>query len=76
VKTAKGPRQRKLHKAFLRYHDPDNWTLLRAALRRMGRGDLIGPGKRHLIPARQPHGWKPPERTRGKRFRTQHTGLP
>ena len=26
-------RQRRLHKAFLRYHDPENWPLLREALK-------------------------------------------
>jgi uncharacterized radical SAM protein YgiQ len=56
VETAKGLRQRRLHKAFLRYHDPDNWPLLREALTRMGRGDLIGNGKHHLIPRWQPAG--------------------
>jgi uncharacterized radical SAM protein YgiQ len=50
VVTAKGLRQRRLHKAFLRYHDPENWPLLREALRRMGRADLIGPGKHQLVP--------------------------
>jgi hypothetical protein len=49
-------RQRKLQKAFLRYHDPENWPLLREALKAMGRADLIGRGKRHLIPAWQPAG--------------------
>ena len=47
---------RRLHKAFLRYHDPENWPLLREALKRMGRADLIGNGKQHLIPAYQPVG--------------------
>jgi uncharacterized radical SAM protein YgiQ len=45
---------RKLHKAFIRYHDPANWPMLREALKRMGRADLIGPGKRQLVPAFQP----------------------
>ncbi len=49
-------RQRRLHKAFLRYHDPNNWPLLRDALKAMGRADLIGNGKRHLIPSYQPAG--------------------
>jgi hypothetical protein len=44
VGVVRGGRQRKLHKAFLRYHDPENWPLLREALRRMGRADLIGNG--------------------------------
>jgi hypothetical protein len=41
---------RKLHKAFLRYYDPENWPILREGLQRMGRGDLIGNGDRHLVP--------------------------
>jgi uncharacterized radical SAM protein YgiQ len=56
VATAKGLRQRRLHKAFLRYHDAENWPMLREALVRMGRPDLIGPGKAHLVPAWQPKG--------------------
>jgi hypothetical protein len=49
-------RQRRLHKAFLRYHDPENWPLLREALKEMGRSELIGNGKRHLVPSFQPIG--------------------
>jgi uncharacterized radical SAM protein YgiQ len=51
-----GGRTRRLHKAFLRYHDPENWPLLREALQNMGRADLIGNGKRHLVPSWQPTG--------------------
>jgi uncharacterized radical SAM protein YgiQ len=51
-----GDRQRRLHKAFLRYHDANNWPLLREALKRMGRSDLIGNGKKHLVPYWQPAG--------------------
>jgi uncharacterized radical SAM protein YgiQ len=46
---------RKLHKAFIRYHDPNNWPLLRDALKRMGRADLIGNAKHCLVPAWQPN---------------------
>ncbi|MCE1172764.1 MAG: YgiQ family radical SAM protein, partial [Azovibrio sp.] len=56
VETARAGRQRKVHKAFLRYHDPENWPLLREALKDMGRADLIGNGKKHLIPSFQPAG--------------------
>ncbi|WP_047538523.1 YgiQ family radical SAM protein [Methylotenera versatilis] len=45
---------RKLHKAFIRYHDPANWPILREALKKMGREDLIGNSKKHLVPAFQP----------------------
>jgi hypothetical protein len=56
VHVPKGLRVRRLHKAFLRYHDANNWPLLREALRRMGRADLIGNGRRHLVPTYQPVG--------------------
>jgi len=56
VETARAGRQRKVQKAFLRYHDPENWPLLREALKDMGRADLIGNGKKHLIPSFQPVG--------------------
>jgi uncharacterized radical SAM protein YgiQ len=56
VEVVRKQRQRRLHKAFLRYHDPENWPLLREALKSMGRADLIGNGKRHLVPAFQPAG--------------------
>jgi radical SAM superfamily enzyme YgiQ (UPF0313 family) len=87
VAIPKGLRQRRLHKAFLRYHDPDNWPVLREALRRMGRANLIGNGSHHLIPAYQPRGTgeagegvrrpgAPRAGTRSQPMRTQHTGLP
>ncbi|MGV6807607.1 MAG: YgiQ family radical SAM protein [bacterium] len=72
VVTAKGLRQRRLHKAFLRYHDPDNWPMLREHLKKQGRRDLIGYGKKHLIPPTQPAGWvdpkigKPEQTSKGK----------
>jgi uncharacterized radical SAM protein YgiQ len=81
VFSAKGLRQRRLHKAFLRYHDPENWPLLRDALRSMGRADLIGPGKHQLIPLGQPpgtgnaggEGQRAGRKHRQQRFMTQHT---
>jgi len=76
VEAIKGLRQRRLHKAFLRYHDPENWPVLRDALRAMGRADLIGPGSNHLVPATQPAaggGRRRPEPTssRGLKFTTK-----
>jgi len=64
VETVRNGRQRKLHKAFLRYHDAENWPLLREALKAMGRADLIGNGKKHLVPAWQPAGVGHSERPR------------
>ncbi len=74
VVIPKGLKVRRLHKAFLRYHDSENWPLLRDALKRMGRADLIGNGKHHLIPAYQPVSGG--SRNYALPFRTQHTGLP
>lgn len=73
VNIVRKARQRRLHKAFLRYHDPDNWPMLREALRKMGRNDLIGNGKVHLVPRTQ---FSKPHLSKRKTFRTQHTGLP
>jgi len=70
----KSIKQRRLHKAFLRYHDPLNWPLLRDALNAMGRSDLIGNGKHHLIPSYQPKGTV---EASGKvqPFKTKYTGF-
>ncbi|MGR9100334.1 MAG: YgiQ family radical SAM protein [Gammaproteobacteria bacterium] len=81
IPIPKGIRQRRLHKAFLRYHDPNNWPLLREALKNMGRADLIGGGKHHLVPAWQPKGTggelsqeRKNKALKFGRFKTQHTG--
>tara|TARA_R110000796_G_scaffold63377_11_gene146721 strand:+ start:3949 stop:6222 length:2274 start_codon:yes stop_codon:yes gene_type:complete len=86
VSSVKGERQRRLHKAFLRYHDSKNWPLLREALQEMGRGDLIGNGKQHLIPTYQPavEGYTsarkkqstPAKAPHKGAILSQHTGLP
>ena len=83
--VVRGERRRRLHKAFLRYHDANNWPLLREALKAMGRADLIGNGKLHLIPTFQPQtdgGYTSARRKNSTvkpskgRLLTQHTGLP
>ena len=56
LSVVRGDKRRRLHKAFLRYHDAENWPMLRAALKRMGRSELIGNGKQHLVPSWQPAG--------------------
>ena len=69
-------KQRRIHKAFLRYHDPKNWPLLREALKYMGRADLIGNGKQHLIPSFQPKGLENPmdkQQPKRQTFKTKHT---
>ena len=91
VDIVRGDKRRRLHKAFLRYHDANNWPLLREALKTMGRADLIGNGKHHLIPTFQPltDGTYTSARRKNStplalktvtpvkgRILTQHTGLP
>ena len=89
VTVVKSEEQRRLHKAFLRYHDPKGWPLLREALIRMGRADLIGSGKHQLIPVHQPatDGYQSARRKnstpagskkagQGGQILTQHNGLP
>lgn len=77
VNTVKDAYSRKLHKAFLRYHDPENWPLLREALKRMGHTDLIGNGKQHLVPTHQPKGngacKSANSKSKGKSFTTKYT---
>ncbi|MDN6855733.1 YgiQ family radical SAM protein [Pseudomonas sp. CAN2814] len=87
VTIVKSDQQRRLHKAFLRYHDPKGWPMLREALERMGRADLIGNGKHHLIPTYQPqtdeyqsarrkNSTPAGSKKAGQPLLTQHTGLP
>ncbi|PYB17488.1 YgiQ family radical SAM protein [Serratia marcescens] len=51
VVVPRGDRQRRLHKALLRYHDPANWALIRTALEEMGLKHLIGSRRECLVPA-------------------------
>jgi uncharacterized radical SAM protein YgiQ len=84
VEAVKGLSRRRLHKAFLRYHDPENWPMLREALQRMGRADLIGSAPHQLVPAHQPPGTgkaaatrRPGRRTGGtQRFTTKGVPFP
>jgi len=50
----KNMQQRRLQKAFLRYHDEDNWGFLRESLIKMNRRDLIGNGSHQLVPDDDP----------------------
>jgi uncharacterized radical SAM protein YgiQ len=72
VEAVKSPEQRTLHKAFLRYHDPKNWPLLREVLKGMGRSDLIGEGKHHLIPKDQPNNLEDYKSPRRKNSASPH----
>ena len=76
LQVPKALEQRRLQKAFLRYHDEANWPVLRQALIDLGREDLIGTGKNHLLPPAVKRG-KPEIRSRkklvsGKNYRRKH----
>jgi len=72
VFTPKRKKQRDLHKAFLRYHDPANWPMLRDALKAMGRADLIGNAPECLVP----DGGRPVRPLHGKREDTSRQRAP
>lgn len=80
--VAKGERQRRLHKALLRYHDPLNWPLIREALVNMGKKHLIGDRANCLVPAEGSEAEMTPAERRGsgrhgaKRFATKHPNQP
>ncbi|AIU67228.1 YgiQ family radical SAM protein [Vibrio coralliilyticus] len=78
VPVAKGERQRRLHKALLRYHDPANWPLIREALISMGKKHLIGDKQSCLVPAEDNEALTPAQRRKSgrhgsNRFATKHT---
>jgi len=49
VYVAKSPREKRLQRALLQYRDPKNADLVREALERAGRTDLVGLGERCLV---------------------------
>lgn len=78
ITVAKGERQRRLHKALLRYHDPKNWPLIREALINMGKKHLIGDKPSCLVPAEDSEKLTPAQRRKSgrhgaNRFATKHT---
>ncbi|ENY6168616.1 YgiQ family radical SAM protein [Vibrio fluvialis] len=78
VAVPKGERQRRLHKALLRYHDPANWPLIREALINMGKKHLIGDKPGCLVPSEDGEKLTPAQRRKSgrhgsNRFATKHT---
>ncbi|MDN3714663.1 YgiQ family radical SAM protein [Vibrio breoganii] len=78
VPVAKGERQRRLHKALLRYHDPANWPMIREALISMGKKHLIGDKPNCLVPEEDLDKQTPAQRRKSgrhgaHRFATKHT---
>ena len=51
VFCVKGEIRRRIQKAILRYHDPENFEMIRDVLRKCGKDYLIGNSDRCLVPA-------------------------
>ena len=62
------PHEKAMQRALIQYRDPKNYTLVREALEKAGRQDLIGFGKECLI---RPY---PPKKDAGKPGGKQETG--
>jgi len=76
VSVPKGARQRRLHKAILRYHDPAGWPMIREALKKMGKAKLIGNGPNCLVPAESRDEQRKSGQSKGGRpALSRHTGF-
>lgn len=70
VYVPRSMKEKRLQKAFLRYHDPENYWTVKQALLDAGRGDLIGFHKTALIGPHAPpgaEGARPSDRGRSPR---------
>ncbi|MBQ8052239.1 MAG: YgiQ family radical SAM protein [Lachnospiraceae bacterium] len=54
VYVARDPHEKAMQRALIQYRDPANYALVKEALLREGRADLIGFGDKFLIPPRAP----------------------
>jgi len=78
VVITKGARQRRLHKAILRYHVPENWPEIREVLKKLGLArKLIGRGANCLVPPESRDELKTVVKKAGnaKPALSRHTGL-
>ena len=76
VTVPKGARQRRLHKAILRYHDPAGWPIIREALKKMGKAKLIGNGPNCLVPEESRQEKRKSGQSKGGRpALSRHTGF-
>ncbi|MFH6954712.1 YgiQ family radical SAM protein [Pseudoalteromonas sp. XMcav1-K] len=76
VSVPKGARQRRLHKAILRYHDPAGWPMIREALKKMSKANLIGNGPNCLVPAESRGEQRKSGQSKGGRpALSRHTGF-
>ena len=65
VYVARDPHEKAMQRALIQYRMPENWKLVREALDRAGRQDLIGYGKNCLIRPVPPKGGTKPDGRHG-----------
>ncbi len=66
VYVAKNPHEKAMQRALIQYRDPKNYHLVKEALEKTGRLDLIGFGKECLIPPRKIAGKQPRKGKKGR----------
>ena len=66
VYVARDPHEKAMQRALIQYRKPENYKLVREALEKAGRTDLIGYGKNCLIRPVPPHGESGGKKGRGK----------
>jgi hypothetical protein len=75
VYVPRDPHEKAMQRALIQYRDPDNYDLVKEALLRTGRTDLIGFGEKCLIPPRKMKREEQSDRhTDKKAERNQKTG--
>jgi hypothetical protein len=75
VYVPRTPKEKAEQRALLQYFKPENHAVIRTALLKAGRRDLIGCGPHCLVPA-DPHAGKPgqhPQTGRGRQHASQST---
>jgi uncharacterized radical SAM protein YgiQ len=75
VPVARALRDRRFQRALLQYWKPENWYLVREALQKAGRGDLIGDGPGKLISSRPPPAALEAKRKEAQRELARRGGL-
>ena len=63
IYVPKSAHEKALQRALIQYRKPENYDLVVEALRKAGRGDLIGFGPKCLVRPTRPHGTKQPRQS-------------
>lgn len=69
VYAARSPEEKAMQRALLQFNDRKNWPLIREALRKAGREDLIGNAKGCLVPEERESAAKPSRSRAGAKAR-------